>query len=149
MLNPYQKSALAIQLRHLEQALLRARLWLRQAPEDGRLTRYQLAPEAARPRLEALIEQMLSEIGVLAERFELEPRVEDLGRLLNAEMSVAWSDLIDTRSPKLRRFGAVDPGLSDALDPHVDRLARWAGQLGQLAVSEPAPREGGQSQAAP
>jgi hypothetical protein len=144
MLNPYQKNALEIQLRQLEQTLVRVRSWLRQVPEDGLLTHYQALPEAARPEIEAVIEQMLAEIGLLVEKFELRPRVVDLRRTLQAEMGVAWSDLIDTLSPKLARYGAVDTDLGESLDPHLRRLVRWSNQLGQLAERAPVPPARGQ-----
>lgn len=141
MLNPYQKNALEITLQSLEQKLLRTHAWLRHAPESGRLTRYRPLPEAMRPELEALIERMLDEIGSLAERFDLQPRVEDLGRAINGEMSVAWADLVDTLSTKLGRYGAVDPALGEALDPAVHRLARWSAQLGQMAARATQPAD--------
>lgn len=146
MLNPYQKNALEITLQSLERSLLRARASLRHAPEGGRLTRYRPLPEAARPELEALIGRMLEEIDGLAERFELRPRVEDIGRIVNGEMSVAWADLVDTLSVKLGRYGAVDPALGEALDPAVRRLVRWSAQLGKMAARATQPADGGQQQ---
>jgi hypothetical protein len=34
-------------------------------------------------------------------------------------MAVTWSDLNDTLSPQLVRYGTVDPSLSEPLDPHI------------------------------
>lgn len=140
-LNPYQKNALEIELRHLEQALLRARGFIRHPPEDCRLTSYRPISETARLRLEELIDQVLAEIAVLVNRFELQPQVEDLGSYINAAMAQAWADLYDTLSPKLRRYGAVDPALAETLDPHIRSLIRLTYELGQ-AAKQPAQENG-------
>jgi hypothetical protein len=132
-LNPYQKNALEIEMRRLEQALLRARDFLRRPPEDSRLTRYRPISEAAHLGMEELIDQVLAEIAVLVDGFELQPQVEDPGSYLNAVMSQAWADLYDTLSLKLRRYGEVDPALAETLDPHIRRLIRLTYELGHAA----------------
>jgi hypothetical protein len=135
-LNPYQKNALQVQMRFLERTLHQARRWLRHPPEDGLLTRYRPVSDSLRPRLEMLIDQMLGEIAVLVEKFGLQPHTEDMGSFLSAEMSGAWSDLSDMLSRKLKRYGEVDPALSETLDPHLARLIRLALQVSQAAQEE-------------
>jgi len=132
-LNPYQKNSLEVEMRHLEQALLRARQFIRHVPEDGLLTHYRPVAEEARPRLEVLIEQMLVEIAVVVKKFDLQPRVEDIGTDIYVEMAMAWSDLYDMFSHKLKRYGEVNPALKEALDPHIKQLILLARKTGEVA----------------
>jgi hypothetical protein len=137
MLNPAQKIALEVELRRVERSLLQARHWLREPPEDGLRTRYRPLPEKTRADLEVLIEQMLAEIAALVERFKLAPEIDDLGRDLETEMVAARAELTDTLSPKLIRYGPVDPALTEALDPHLYLLMGWSHQLGSFALALP------------
>ncbi len=132
-LNPYQKNALEVEMRQLEMALLQAQQFLRHPPENGLLTYYKPVPDSVRSRLETLIEAILAEIASVAHDFDLQPREEDLGRWIDAEMAVAWADLYDTVSPKLNRYGDVDPALTTTLDPHLRRLIELAQVLSLLA----------------
>jgi hypothetical protein len=144
MLNSGQKIALEVEMRHLERSLRQARQWLRQPPEDYLLTRHRPFPETAGPELEAIIEPMLAEIAVLKERFRLAPEVDDLGRDLEAEMAAAWADMTDTLSPKLVRYGPVDPALAEALDPSLRRLIAWSHELARASLrASVAPRANG------
>jgi len=136
-LNPNQKRALEVQMRCLEQTLLQVRQRLHNPPEDGFLVCYRPMGERARTHVEAAIERMLAEIGVIAQEFDLQASVEDVGSYVLAQMAVAWSDLVDTLSPKLKRYGPVDPSLSETLDPHIRVLIELAQKMGQAANSEP------------
>ena len=132
-LNPYQKNALEVEMRQLETALLQARQFLRHPPENGLLTYYKPVPDAVRLRLEILIDAMLAEIEILVHDFDLQSREEDIGRWIDAEMAVAWADLYDTLSPKLKRYGEVNPILATTLDPHLKRLIELAQALSVVA----------------
>jgi hypothetical protein len=132
-LNIYQRNKLEVQLRHLERTLREARQLLSRVPEAGRLTRYQPVNEAARPELQALVDQMLVEVEWLAERFDLPPQVESVGIHISAEMFAAWSDLQGLLSQKLKRGGEVDPAVGPDLDPHVQRLMTLAHVLANKA----------------
>ncbi len=134
MLNSGQKIALEVDMRHLERALRQARQRLRQPPEDHLLTRSRPFPASAGAEVEALIEPMLAEIALLKERFRLAPEVDDLGRDLEAEMAAAWADMTDTLSPKLVRYGAVDPALAETLDPSLRRLIAWSHELARASL---------------
>jgi hypothetical protein len=132
-LNPYQKNSLEVEMTQLETALLKARQFLRHPPENGLLTYYKPVPEAVRSRLETLIDAMLAEIAIVVREFDLQPREEDIGRGIDAEMAVAWADLYDSLSPKLVRYGDVDPTLAATLDPHLEQLIALAQALGLAA----------------
>jgi hypothetical protein len=132
-LNPYQQNALEVGMRHLERTLLEARQLLRHVPEAGRLTSFQPIAEVIRPELEASIDQMLTEIEVVAARFKLEPRAEAVGNHIGAEMFAVWSELQGLLSDKLKRAGEVDPTISTALDPHIQRLIALAHRMANSA----------------
>ncbi len=131
-LNQPQKNSLEIELRHLERALRVARL-LMTAPEIGILIHRLPVSQAARQRLEPIIEQIMTEIATLAEKFQLQPEADDPLSTLNAEMAVAWSDLYDMLSPKLKRYGEVDPALTETLDPHIKKLISLTYAITQAA----------------
>ena len=120
-LNPAQKIALEVELRHLEQHLLRVQALMR-APQDGILTRYRpLSPEAVQ-RLAPLIEDMLAAIILLVEQFDLRLRTEDVGRYVNAVMADTWIGLYDLLPQNLQRYGKVHPSLEESLTPVLQRL---------------------------
>ena len=70
----------------------------------------------------------------LAQTLQLEPEIIDLVGSVRGQMSESWANLIDSRAAKLRRYGEVDPGLAQPLDPALDRLVRIAAELSQLAL---------------
>ncbi len=139
-LNQAQRSALSIALRRLEEHLRQAEHWLNGTDEIGILYRRRLDIEAERHRIAlGKIDEALQVICDLAREFDLAPVDQDLLAKLSAEMTVCWADLIDTRSIKLQRYGAVDPRLASVLDPRLDHLAELASELATLAT-EPSTR---------
>jgi len=124
-------------MRSLEQTLLEVRQRLHPPPEDGFLVSYRPIAEPARTHVEAAIERMLAEIAVIAREFDLQPSTEDVGSYVMAQMAVAWSDLVDMLSPKLKRYGPVDRSLSETLDPHVQVLIELAQEMGHAASGDP------------
>ena len=131
-LNPSQKRALAVQLRNLEQVLFRVSHFIREKPEEGLLTHYIPVPETIRPRLEVLIEQMHEEIALLVKQFELQPKAVDSRGCINAKMALTWSSLNEVLSSKLKRYGEVDPALSESLDPCLNRLIDLALRIAEI-----------------
>jgi hypothetical protein len=132
-LNPSQKRALEVQLRNLEQVLYRVGHRIRERPEEDLLTHYIPVPETIRPRLEALTEQMHEELAVLIRQFELQPKAVDSRSYINATMALTWSSLNEVLSSKLKRYGEVDPALSESLDPCLNRLIDLALQVAEVA----------------
>jgi hypothetical protein len=132
-LNPSQKRALEVQLRNLEQVLYRVGHRIRERPEEGLLTHYIPVPETVRRRFEALIEQMHEELAVLIRQFELQPKAVDSCSYINATMALTWSSLNEVLSSKLKRYGEVDPALSESLDPCLNRLIDLALQVAKVA----------------
>jgi hypothetical protein len=132
-LNDSQKRALEVQLRNLEQVLYRVGHRIRERPEEGLLTHYIPVPETVRRRFEALIEQMHEELAVLIRQFELQPKAVDSRSYINATMALTWSSLNEVFSSKLKRYGEVDPALSESLDPCLNRLIDLALQVAEVA----------------
>ena len=73
------------------------------------------------------------EIAEIVTAFELSQRRWDGRRMIDAEMSAAWSNLEELRLPGLRRYGAVDPALTETLVPRLERLINLVLALRQLA----------------
>ena len=132
-LNPSQKRALAVQLRNLEQLLLRVGHCIRERPEEALLTHYIPVPETIRPRLASLTGQMREEIVLLVKQYELQPKAVDSRSYINAKMALTWSGLNEVLSSKLKRYGEVDPALSASLDPCLNRLIDLALQIAEVA----------------
>ena len=123
LLNESQRNSLTIVLRMLEEKLRQADAWLQGVDETGILyrRRLRLPPERgvlARQHIAVALEQ----IAELAHQFDLEPVDNSPEATIMAEMSESWANLCDARSDKLKRYGEVDPLLSQALDPSMDRL---------------------------
>ena len=130
-LNAYQHNALETRMRHLEHTLIQIRRLLR-LPLDGHLTPVRgLSPEV-NLQADAALEAMLEEVAELAVAFDLEPETEDVGQLVRGEMTIAWADLNDTLSAKLRGYGPVDASLETTLDPHLRHLIALSDHLVQL-----------------
>lgn len=134
-LNPYQRNSLTVQLRQLEQALRAARVEMAM-PQDGILFSRRGVSGPLRRKLEALIDQALTEIELLAERFELEKETEDLRAILRADMAEAWAGLYDTLSPRLKRYGKVEPALAQTLDPHLKNLIALSDRILRVVSEE-------------
>ena len=46
--------------------------------------------------------------------------------MIIGEMSIHWSNLLDSRSKKLKRYGKVHPQLAEKLDPRILGLSNIA-----------------------
>jgi hypothetical protein len=133
LLNTPQRSSLTNVLRMLEERLRQAQAWLPGADETGLLYHHSLRLSQEQQELAArIIAMALDEIAQVSREFDLAPREDDLAAVIGAGMSLVWADLVDTRSDKLNRFGAVDPRLAQQLDPHLDRLIELALLLSSL-----------------
>ena len=123
MLNEAQYTSLAIVLRQLEDNLHQADAWLQGAEDNGILYRRKLRlPPERRAAARQVIAVALNQIAELAREFNLAQVDDNPAAIVIAEMSERWANLCDTRSDKLKRYGGVDPRLSQALDPSLDRL---------------------------
>lgn len=133
LLNAYQLNAVMLALRSFEENLRQADAWLQGKEDIGILYQHKLRlsngkREAARKQ----IAEALTQIAELAHRLDLQAIEENRAGLIRGQLTVSWANLIDRRSQKLSRFGEVDPGLAEVLDPDIDRLAQMALDLAML-----------------
>ncbi len=115
-LNIAQKTSLSITLREFEVRLGRLRVLLEQYESVTRLT-----PERVE-RLRQMIDRQQVLINDLFRRFQLKRETIDVVQSMIAELSISWTQLVDSRSDKLSRYGEVDPDLSATLDPAIDKM---------------------------
>jgi hypothetical protein len=139
-LNAGQRSALEVQMRLLETALLEIRRALRDPSPDAMLTHYKPLQPSLAERMEPLIDRMLSEIGIIAGQFHLRPDLMIVGRYIRAQMAGAWSDLQDMRVAKLRRYGAVNPSLYASLEPRLKNLIALTMEAERIVDEDPETR---------
>ncbi len=116
-LNIAQKTSLGITLREFEVRLTRLRVLLEQYESVTRLT-----PEGV-ARLREMLDREQAIIDDLFRRFQLKRETIDVVQSMMAELSISWTQLVDSRSDKLGRYGEVDPGLKSSLDPAIDQLS--------------------------
>jgi len=133
LLSAPQHGSLAIVLRMFEEELRQAHTWLQSSLDEGTLYRrvLHLSPEA-RAAARQKIATALAEIAELAQEFGLEQQEQHLAAAIAAAMSLSWASLCDARSDKLKRYGYVNPGLGQALDPRLDHLAELALSLASM-----------------
>ncbi len=129
-LNTAQKTSLSITLREFEKRLSRLRVLLEQYEVVTRLT------PASVDRLRQTIDRQQAVIDDLFRWFQLKRETIDVVQSMIAELSISWTQLVDSRSDKLGRYGEVDPGLKSALDPAIDQMAK--GCLSMVRVLEKA-----------
>ncbi len=115
-LNLAQRTSLSITLREFEVRLARLRVLLEQYESVTRLT-----PDGAK-RLRQMLDEQQALIDDLFRRFQLKRETIDVVQSMIAELSISWTQLVDSRSDKLGRYGEVDPDLKSTLDPALDQL---------------------------
>ncbi len=115
-LNIAQKTSLGITLREFEVRLARLRVLLEQQESVTRLT-----PEGV-ARLRQMINRQQALIDDLFRRFQLKRETIDVVQSMIAELSISWTQLVDSRSDKLGRYGEVDVDLKGTLDPAIDQM---------------------------
>jgi hypothetical protein len=135
LMNQAQRTSVFVALRTFEQYLRQLDRWLHGLEADGILYRYKMElPFERRALMQQKIATGLALVEDLAQTLQLEPEVIDLVGAVRGQMSESWANLIDSHAAKLHRYGEVDPGLSQPLDPAIDRLAQIASELAKLAA---------------
>lgn len=133
LLNPYQKASLATVLRMFEENLRQAETWLNGQQVEGILYRQELhLTSAQRDSISKHITAALAEIDTLARELGLEPEIENPADLIRGQMSIAWANLVDSQSSKMKRYGDIHPEAAREVDPHIQRLAQAALELAAL-----------------
>ena len=122
-MNPDQKRHLATTLCLMEKELLREEQLLRSHGEKGIL--YEIVdplPEGQHQKLLALIAKLWQCLVQAKCRFSLEVEQTSLHRMLVGELTMLWVWLQDTKTKKLRGYGAVDEELQRRLDPLLEEM---------------------------
>lgn len=132
-LNQAQRTAVSTTLLHLERSLDEIEGLLAGSGHGVTYTtKVNLAPATAQQIL-AKCTDIRAEIAAMAARFEL-PRQHWYGRqVIVAEMTSAWTNLEEVRPERLRRFGVVDPTLTETLTPSLERLTQLVWDVQNLA----------------
>jgi hypothetical protein len=130
LLNPYQRASLLVTLQDFEKSLRRAESLLDGAEVKGILFRQRFnisRSRQAQARKEIAI--ALDQIYKLSCLFAFNAEEQDPARLISGEMSVHWSNLLDSLSRKLKRYGKVHPQLAENLDHRILSLSNTASNL--------------------
>jgi hypothetical protein len=138
MLNFPQRLALTVTLRLFEEQLRQADAWLQDSTETGILYRRELRlSPARRAAARQVVDTALHQIAAVTREFDLAAADYDPAAAIAGEMSVCWANLCDLRADKMKRYGPVDPGLTQTLDPYMDRLADLALLLSAVVRDNP------------
>jgi hypothetical protein len=84
-------------------------------------TEVNLTPATAQ-QIRRVCAEIRNEIAAMVERFELPPHHWYDRQIIMAEMTSTWTNLEEIRPERLRRFGTVDPSLTESLAPGLERL---------------------------
>jgi len=123
MLNEYQKRGLSITLSIVEESLRDIEHILNSGDDMGIL--YEVrdnVPAAIKDKLLRKMALIKDRIKIVAAEFNLEKRYTEANRETFGKLVYCWKILEDAKAGKLRRYGAVKPGLEEALDPHLDMI---------------------------
>jgi hypothetical protein len=132
-LNQAQQNALATTLVHLERSLNDIDRLL-----DGSvigvtyITEIDFTPTTVE-HLRARCDELRAQIAEMMDAFALPRHYWHGRRVIVGEMSAVWTYLEDMRPHKLRRYGAVDPGLTETLAPRLEQLIRLVRAIQDLA----------------
>lgn len=134
MLNQGQRTALATNLLHLEQALDQIERLLDSPPAGATyITMVEFGPATAQ-QIRQLCNDLRGQVADMVIEFNLPPYHWSGRRVIVAEMGTIWANLEDLRPPKLQRYGAVDPSLVETLTPRLERLIGWVLAIQELAT---------------
>lgn len=129
-LNQSQTNSLWISLAGFEEALHRIERWLEEGEESGILYTRRLKLESATKKMiRKEVENSLSTIKSLAQKYGLERREESLNGHILGQLSICWADLFDTKSKRLKGYGKIDPAVVEEIDRDIESLSEKAMQI--------------------
>jgi len=128
-LNEHQKRHVTITLRLLDKEIAQMERLVQREAEGVLFKRVSDIDEAERERLRTLAAAMRKVLRRLKERFDLTVEEESTRQTLMAHFPHLWSDLEEVRPKELGVYGAVDPGLTETLEPDVDLLIQMVGMI--------------------
>ena len=77
----------------------------------------------------AVIEKIKSHISSLKEKYDLEPSVTDITRIINAKKTTIWEILVDTSSAKLKGYGEFPAKYAEEYDSDLNELIELVNRL--------------------
>jgi hypothetical protein len=119
-MNMAQQTSLNITLREFEVRLARLRVLLEQCDLVARL------PLADAELLRQMIDRQQAIIDDSFHRLQLKRETIDVVQTMIAELSISWTQPVDSHSEKLNRYGEVDLDLKSTLDPAIEQMAELA-----------------------
>lgn len=130
LLNHYQRTSVQVVLRQFEESLRHAKACLNGPDVEGILFRQRLnISKSTQAQALQQIAIALDQIRELSRLFAFDVEEQDPVKRIMGEMSVNWSNLLDLRSRKLKRYGKVHPELTEILDPYILDMSRIAQNL--------------------
>ena len=133
MFNEHQHRSLSVTLRTIEQHLRAIEQMLGTDDYTGVLCEWRNdVPPSQRDELSAKISLILDRIHTIAEQFSLDKAEKRARQHLAAELSYCWEVLQDAKAKRLRRYGGVDEGLENTLDPQIDILLELLREMQSL-----------------
>jgi hypothetical protein len=121
MLNEYQRRSLKVTLSIVEKSLRDIEKILNENDHKGVLYTFSNnIPPTAKEKVSLLISKVYRTIRNVAEKFNLGKESKYANREAFAKLPHCWEILEDSKAEKLKRYGAVTPGLEEALDPTLD-----------------------------
>ena len=132
-LNQSQWNSLRIAVSTFEKNLRAAQAWLDGMEENGAFYRRKLRLSAKRRKQATQqIAGALQTVTQLGQSLDLPIKDENIAFEIRSQMVISWTELLDNRTGKLKRYGKVHPELASTLDPTILQLAEMALNLSAL-----------------
>ncbi len=144
MLNEFQRRRVSITLRSLEEDLDQLQTSIKSYGYAGIL--YEIKNDislGAKDMLIANISMIKEKIRLLAGRFALEKKTDNLSRCLNGELSLLVVSVEEIMSQRLRGSGEVAEGLKEALDSELVSVRNILGNMLEILARDTAGNEKG------
>ena len=116
-----------------EKNLRAAQAWLDGMEENGTFYQRKLHLSARRRKqARQHIAEALQAVTRLGQSLGLSVENENMASEIRSQMVISWTNLLDNRTDKLKRYGNVHPNLPNELDPFILKLAEMAINLSAI-----------------
>mgnify|MGYP001619196867 FL=1 len=138
MLNKEQKRGLTIALRIVEENMQKIEQLLEIKTYEGILydTNCSVAPDAKEEILKR-VSLVKDRIKILSNLFALEKEYREGLRKIFGILPSCWEIIENVKSKRLKRYGDVQDGLDNVLDPQLNRITDLILEMEQLLGSMP------------
>lgn len=135
MLNNFQKRALSITLRIVEENIESIQQILENGGYSGVLyeTRYDITREI-RDEISKRIPPARAEIEKIADMFHLEKQIGWASNSAYSKLPYWWEILENARAERLKRYGHISMGLGRELDPHLDAIIKILWEMERILL---------------